>query len=130
MPMPKLDPLQFVPVMPVDPTHKVPRKDGLRTFSQDPANPDTADLFDPYDAQLLAGGSLRRACDVETADAQAAVAKAAADRETEAKAAAEKSAADEKAEAVRKPVASPADPAKTDGTKTDGTKADTAKSTA
>ncbi len=120
MPMPKLDPLQYVSVMPVDPSHKVPRKDGLRFFSQDPANPDTADLFDPYDAQLLAGGSLRRACEVETADAQAALAKAATD----------KAAADEKAEVSRKPVVPPADPAKTDSTKTDSTKTDTAKPTA
>ncbi len=119
MPMPKLDPLQYVSVMPVDPSHKVPRKDGLRFFSQDPANPDTADLFDPYDAQLLAGGSLRRACEVETADAQAALAKAAADRDAKAKAAEDKVAADEKAEAARKPDVPPASPAKTDGTKTD-----------
>lgn len=117
MPMPELDPSRFVPVVPVDAEHKIPRSaaEPKRFFSQDPASPDTADTFDPYVAQLLAGGSLRRACDVGTAAAKEAAAKA----EVEVKAAADKAAMDAKATAD-KPLTPPT-PAipKADATKLD-----------
>ena len=61
MPILALAPLRYVPVMPVDPSHRVPMAAPGRFFSQDPANPDRADTFDPYVAQLLAGGSPRSA---------------------------------------------------------------------
>ena len=73
MSMPKLDPARFVPVVLSDASHKVPMPDkGGRFFSQNPAAPETVDIFDPFYAALLADGSIRRACPVAVAQAQAA----------------------------------------------------------
>lgn len=84
MPMPELDPARYVQTVLSDPTHKLPMIDkGGRLFSQDPAAPETVDIFDPFYAGLLADGSIRRACLVASAPKAAAVEKTATEADGE-----------------------------------------------